>query len=73
MTCVASHCDLRNCLKVPFPLLGGKPAAGPLSEAQQGVIIYRYQITDRGLEQYADKVTGREGVSVGLQCSCGYY
>ena len=19
MTCVASHCDLRNCLKVPFP------------------------------------------------------
>ena len=49
MTCVAVHCDLRNCLKVPFPLLGSKPAAGPMSEAQQGVNIYGCQNTDRGL------------------------
>ena len=73
MTCVASHCDSRNCLKVPFPLLGSKPAAGPMSEARQGVNIYGCQITDRGLEQYVDKVTGGEGVTVGVQCSCGYY
>ena len=73
MTCVSSHCDLRNCLKVPFPLLGSKPAVGPMSEAQQGVNIYRYQISERGLGQSADKVTDREGVSVGVQCSCGCY
>ena len=73
MTCVAGHCDLRNHLKVPFPLLGSKPAVGPMSEAQQGVNIYGYQISDSRLEQYADKVTGGEGVIVGVQCSCGYY
>ena len=55
------------------PCLGSKPAAGPMSKAQQGVNIYGCQIYRRGLEQYADKVTGREGVSVGVQCSCGCY
>ena len=29
MTCVAGHCDLRNCLKVPFPLLGSKTCSRP--------------------------------------------
>ena len=47
MTCVAGHCDSRNHLKVPFPLLGSKPAVGPMSEAWQGVNIYRCQNTDR--------------------------
>ena len=73
MTCEASHDDLKNCLKVLFPLLGSKPVVGPMSEAQQGVNIYGYQISDRGLEKYADKVTGEKGVSVGVQCSCGCY
>ena len=73
MTCVAGHCDLRNCLKVPFPLLGSKPAAGPIFKAQQGVNVYGCQEMDRGLAQCADKVTGREEVSAGVQCSCGYY
>ena len=73
MTCVASHCDLRNCLKVPFPLLESKSAVGPIFKAQQGVNIYRCQDTNRGLDQCADKVTGGEGVSVGVQCSCGCY
>ena len=73
MTCVAGHCDLRNCLKVPFPLMGSKPGAGPMSKAWQGVNIYGCQVTDRGLEQYADKVIGREEVSVGVQCGCGCY
>ena len=58
---------------MPFPLIGSKPAAGPMSEAWLGVNIYGYQISGRGLEQYADKVTGGEGVSVGVQCSCGCY
>ena len=49
MTCVASQGDLRNCLKVPFPLLGRKPAVGPIFEAWQGVNVYRCQETDRGL------------------------
>ena len=40
MTCVASHCDSRNHLKVPFLLLGSKPAVGPIFKAQQGVNIY---------------------------------
>ena len=44
-----------------------------MSEAQREVNIYGYQISHRGLEQYADKVTGREGVSVGVQCGCGCY
>ena len=73
MTCVAGHCDLRDCLKVPFPLLGSKPAVGPIFKAWQGVNIYRCQNSDRGLAQYADKVTGREGVSIGVQCSFGCY
>ena len=67
VTCVAGHCDLRNCLKVPFPLLGSKPAVGPIFKAQQGMNIYGCQNSDRGL------VTGGEGVSVGVQCTCGYY
>ena len=73
MTCVASHCDLRNCLTVPFPLLGSKPAVDPMSQAWQVLNVYGFQNTDRGLEWYADKVTGREGVSVGVQCSCDCY
>ena len=44
-----------------------------MSEAWQEVNVYRCQISDRGLEQYADKVTGGEGVSVGVQYSCGCY
>ena len=35
--------------------------------------IYGHQIFGGGLEWYADKVTGRGGVSVGVQHSCGYY
>ena len=73
ITCMDSHCHLRNCLNVPFPLLGTKPAVGPIFEARRGVNIYRCQETDRGLAQCADKVTGGEGVNVGVQCSCGYY
>ena len=60
MTCVTSHCDLRNHLKIPFPLLGSRPAVGPIFKAQQGVNIYGCQGTDRGLARYADKVTGRK-------------
>ena len=67
MTCVAGHCDSRNHLKVPFLLLGSKPAVGPMSEAWQEVNIYGCQNTDRGLDQCADKVTDRKGVSVGVQ------
>ena len=44
-----------------------------MSEAWQGVNIYWPQISGEGLEWYADTVTGREGVSVGVQCSCGCY
>ena len=44
-----------------------------MSEAWCEVNIYGCQNTDRGLEQNADKVTGGEEVSVGVQCSCGYY
>ena len=44
-----------------------------MSEAWQEVNVYRCQISDRGLERYADKVTGGEGVSVGVQYSCGCY
>ena len=73
MTHVASHCDLRSHLKVPFPLLGSKPAVDPMSEAKQGVNVNRYQIPDRGLDQCTDKVTGRERMSVGVQCSCACY
>ena len=42
-----------------------------MSEARQGVNIYGHQVSDGGLEEYANKVTGREGVSVGVQCSSG--
>ena len=44
-----------------------------MSKAWQGVNIYVYQNTDRGLDQCADKVTSGDGVSVGVQCSCGCY
>ena len=49
MACMAGHCDLRNHLKVPFPLLGSKPAVGPIFKAWQGVNIYGCQNSDRGL------------------------
>ena len=42
-----------------------------MSKAQQGVNIYRHQVSGGGLEQYVDKITGREQVSVGVQCGCG--
>ena len=44
-----------------------------MSKAWWGENIYRHHISGRWLEWYADKVTGGEGVSVGVQCSCGYY
>ena len=42
-----------------------------MSEAQQGVNVYRHQNSGGGLEGYANKVTGREGASAGVQCSSG--
>ena len=44
-----------------------------MSKAWGGVKVYRCQITERGLEQYANKVTGEEGVTLGVQYGCGYY
>ena len=54
------------------PCLGSKPAAGPMSKAQQGMNVYRHQISGGGLEPYANNITGGEGVSFGVQCSCGF-
>ena len=38
-----------------------------MSEAWWGVNIYRHQVSDGGLEQYANKVIGEEGASVVVQ------
>ena len=42
--------------------------AGPISEAWWG--MEHLQSSDVGQERYANKVTGGEGVSIGVQCGC---
>ena len=73
MTCVWPVMMTQKTITKASPCWGSKPAAGPVSEAQQGVNIYGHQISGGGLEWYADKVTGGEEVSVGVQCNCGCY
>ena len=52
-------------------ILGKQTCNRPMSEDQQGVNIYGHQVSDGGLEWYANIFTGGEVTSVGVQCGSG--